>query len=187
MRPKSVFTILLMAFVIGSLGYLAAKEMRPSQPPVEPTASAPVSAPAQTADQTNADAPAGQGPETPAELKPGEGIPKVIVYYFHGNVRCATCMKLEAYAHEAVETGFADALASGKLEWQVINVDESAGAHYVTDYDLVTRSVVISKMQGGHEITWRNLDEIWDLVSDKTAYLEYVQTNIREIMDTPTS
>jgi len=41
---------------------------------------------------------------------------QVVVYYFHGTMRCPTCYKLEQYSKEAIETNFKDALASGKLE-----------------------------------------------------------------------
>ncbi len=30
----------------------------------------------------------------------------IFAIYFHGNVRCATCKKIESYADEAVQTGF---------------------------------------------------------------------------------
>ena len=36
-----------------------------------------------------------------------------VAYYFHGNFRCATCRKLEAYSEEAITKGFVDQLASG--------------------------------------------------------------------------
>ena len=34
------------------------------------------------------------------------GAESVVAFYFHGNVRCATCKKIEAYADEAVQQGF---------------------------------------------------------------------------------
>ena len=40
----------------------------------------------------------------------------VIAYYLHGNFRCITCRTIEAYAEEAITKGFADELASGRLE-----------------------------------------------------------------------
>ena len=33
----------------------------------------------------------------------------VVAFYFHGNVRCATCRKIEAYADEAIHSSFAAA------------------------------------------------------------------------------
>ena len=36
--------------------------------------------------------------------------PRFVAYYFHGNMRCATCRKLEAYSEEAITKGFAEDL-----------------------------------------------------------------------------
>ena len=55
------------------------------------------------------------------------------VYYHHGNVRCPTCRTIEGYAQEAVQTGFAAELESGKIEWQVVNCEQSGNEHFPTD------------------------------------------------------
>jgi len=39
---------------------------------------------------------------------------KIIVYYFHNNMRCPTCYKLEGYAKSVVESDFADAIKTAK-------------------------------------------------------------------------
>jgi hypothetical protein len=100
---------------------------------------------------------------------------KVIAYYFHGTARCATCRAIEAYAHEAVETGFPDQLQSGTLEWHAINVEEPENQHFVEDYELTTRSLVLSDMEGQSQVRWKNLDQVWDLVYDRDAFIAYVQ------------
>ena len=46
----------------------------------------------------------------------------VIVYYFHGTARCATCRTIEAYAHETVSAAFAAELRASRLEWKTIDV-----------------------------------------------------------------
>lgn len=53
-----------------------------------------------------------------AEDSQAEGM-KVTAYYFHGSTRCTTCRKIEAFSREAVQTGFSEALKTGK----------SSGAH----------------------------------------------------------
>lgn len=99
----------------------------------------------------------------------------VAVYYFHGNMRCATCKAIEAYTREAVESGFADDLHNGRLALKVINVEEPWNEHYVQDYQLSTRSVVLSRVENGRQTSWRNLTRIWDLAGDKVAFIRYVE------------
>ena len=104
---------------------------------------------------------------------------KVIAYYVHGTRRCATCKKLEAYTQEAIETGFAEQLKAGSIEWMPVNTDEEGNGHFIDDYKLFTKSVVLSEVKDGKELRWKNLDKIWTLVrGDKEAYLKYIQDEV---------
>ncbi|NMC44724.1 MAG: hypothetical protein GYA46_12465 [candidate division Zixibacteria bacterium] len=105
--------------------------------------------------------------------------PKIIAYYFHGIRRCPTCRKLEAYSQEAVQTGFAEELKTGKMEWRVVNIEESPNEHYEKDYQLYTKSVILSRVENGKEAAWKNLDRIWELVGDKEAFVKYIQDEVR--------
>ena len=112
----------------------------------------------------------------------GAAADGVVAFYFHGNVRCATCKKIEAYASEAVTTGFSDQLASGRLAWRVVNVDKPENKHFIEDFQLVTRSVVLAEYSGEKVIRWENLDRAWQLVRSKDSFVEYVQDEAREFL-----
>ncbi|MEW5924550.1 MAG: nitrophenyl compound nitroreductase subunit ArsF family protein [Candidatus Zixiibacteriota bacterium] len=103
---------------------------------------------------------------------------KIIAYYFHGDRRCATCKKLEAYSTEAVQTGFDGQLKSGAIEWHVVNIDEEPNKHFIDDYKLYTKSVIVSHVVDGKETEWKNLEKIWELVGNKDEFMKYVQTEI---------
>jgi len=121
--------------------------------------------------------------EDSAAVDVPESVPdKFIAYYFHGTRRCATCKKLEAYSTEAVQTGFPDQLKSGALEWQVVNIDEEENEHFVKDYQLYTKSVIVSHIVDGKEAEWKNLDKIWELVGDKDKFIEYVRSEMTDVM-----
>ena len=107
---------------------------------------------------------------------------KVIVYYFYTTARCATCRKLESLAQEVIEHDFSAALQDGRLEWQTVNVQESGNEHFTLDYDLVTKSLVLVKMQGQDQVTWKNLDKIWQLVWNKEDYQNYVRSELQEFL-----
>jgi len=106
----------------------------------------------------------------------------VVVYYLHPTWRCARCMAFESYAEEALKTGFPKELKSGKVAWKSLNTDEPPNAHFVEDYKLVTKSLIVSDVRNGKEKSWRNLDQIWNLVGNKEAYIKYVQDNVREVL-----
>jgi hypothetical protein len=106
----------------------------------------------------------------------------VFVYYFYGDKRCVTCKKLEGYAKEALDAYFSQQLASGEVVWKPLNTDLPENKHFVKDYELVTKSVVLSKNKDGKEVIWQNLDKIWDKVRDKDDYLSYIKENVTEIL-----
>ncbi|MBU0508960.1 hypothetical protein KKH27_09020 [bacterium] len=103
----------------------------------------------------------------------------VVAYYFHTNQRCANCIKIETYTHEAIETGFAGELQSGKLIWRTINTDQPENEHYLKDYKLITKSVILSDVRSGKEIRWKNLDKVWLLLRDKDEFEKYVRAEVQ--------
>ena len=111
---------------------------------------------------------------------PGDGL---VAYYFHGEKRCPTCRSIEAYAHEATEMGFHDELASGRVKWQVVDYQAPANAHFATDYEIVAPTVVLVRTTNGEATDWRNLSRVWDLVGEKDAFVDYVQTEARQMLN----
>ena len=152
MKAKKLVTLALLVFVAGSLGYMVIRENEPV-----------------TATTQNA-------------VHSTEPDQQIIVYYFHGDVRCSTCHKLESYAKETLDTYFAQDLAGGKIKWTPVNIDTAGNEHFIKDYELITKSVILSKVVDGRQIVWKNLDKIWDLVSEKEKYLAYVRDSIGEFV-----
>jgi hypothetical protein len=107
---------------------------------------------------------------------------KVIVYYFHGTFRCVTCTNMEKYAREAIEANFKDALQSGKLEFKAVNVEESKNEHFTKDYQLYTKSLILSFMRDGKEVRSKNLDRIWELARNRQKFIEYVAGEVHGFM-----
>ena len=103
---------------------------------------------------------------------------RLIAYYFHGSFRCPTCHKLEQYSKEAIENNFKDALTSGKLEFKVINVEDKGNEHYGREYQLYTKSLILSLVKDGKQIKWKNLDKIWEYVGNKQKFFDYVTGEI---------
>ena len=106
----------------------------------------------------------------------------VVAYYFHGQMRCPTCHKLEQYSKEAIEINFKDELTSGKLEFKVVNVENSGNEHYGKDYQLYTKSLILSLVKDGKEIKWKNMDKIWEYVSNKKRFVDYVKSGVADLL-----
>lgn len=107
---------------------------------------------------------------------------RVVVYYFHVTARCTTCRMIQDYTEEALRTGFRDVLASGDLEWRPVNVQRPENRHFVRDYQLYARSVVIARFRDGRQVEWKNLEDVWDLLESRPAFVNYVQRQVHEYM-----
>lgn len=160
MKARAFVAGILLAFIATSIVYLVIKEISSRNPATEPAGE-------QQDRQTTGIAASGGT----------TGANKVIAYYFHGTRRCQTCLTIEAYANEAIRTAFTEELASGELEWHAVNIDEPENKHFVQDYQLATRSVVLVKIEDGVQKRWNNLERVWQLVRDKPAFVEYIIDN----------
>ena len=165
MKPKMFITTGLLVFVVASITWLIVREFR--QGP-ELSEQEPIS--------TNT------YPVSP-KIDPEKGLTqsphKVIVYYFHGTARCPSCRTIEDYTREAIENGFADAVKNGLMEWRPVNVEEQGNEHFITDYELYTKSVVIVDARNGKQIRWKNLEKVWELLYSKDAFIKYIKDELR--------
>ena len=160
MKTKTIITIMLLLFIFGSVAYLVVGEVR----------SRFASSPAKT------DVPVVGGEQ---KLSSEPMASKVIVYYFYGTARCPTCRKFESFSNEALQQTFTEALNDGRLEWRTVNVEEPGNKHFMSDYQLHSKSIVVLKIQDGKQTKWKNLKRIWELVRDKKAFVKYVQDEVR--------
>jgi hypothetical protein len=110
------------------------------------------------------------------------GPHKVIAYYFHTNTRCSTCIKIEQYSHEAIEQGFPNELKNGALEVRVVNYEQPENRHFIQDYKLVSKSLVLVNVVNGKQTKWTNLKLVWQLTGHKDAFLNYVRKEVREYL-----
>jgi hypothetical protein len=103
--------------------------------------------------------------------------PTTLVYYFHATSRCGTCRTIEAYVHETVTSQFAPDLQARRLEWRAVNIEEPPNRHFIRDFQLYTRSVVVVDAKDPKR--FKVLGRVWQLVSDKAAFQSYVAQEIR--------
>ena len=102
----------------------------------------------------------------------------VVLDYFTFGKRCDTCVRMETWAREAVESEFADALKEGRLIMRASDGDPAA----IQRYGLTAKSLVIRKMQDGKEVSWQNLNRIWELNGDEAAYKAYIIEQVKQAL-----
>jgi hypothetical protein len=106
----------------------------------------------------------------------------VRVLYFHSNVRCHSCKKIESLTREAIDEGFGSEIAQGIIEVATLNVEDPENKHFIKDYQLYTKSVIISDVSGQKEMRWKNLTRVWELLGNETAFKSYVQEEVKKYL-----
>jgi hypothetical protein len=106
----------------------------------------------------------------------------IVAYYFHGNFRCYNCFTIEQYSKEAIEKYFPEQLKNGKLTFSVINTDMPENEHFIKDYQLYTKSLIVAEFKNGKQVRWTNLAKVWDYIKDRDAFYNYVKTEVEKYL-----
>jgi hypothetical protein len=147
---KKLVTGVLLAFVAASVGFLLVKESRRGVR-VAPR------------------------PSGPAAAVSGQGV---VAYYFHGRVRCASCVKVGSLSGKAIRDRFPEELRTGLLAFREVNIDEPENRHFIDDYGLSGQSLVIVEYRDGRQLRWKNLEKVWTLLDSEKEFLPYVQEGV---------
>jgi hypothetical protein len=154
-RIKVILTVVLSAFIASSVVALVVRTIRD----------------------------ASEAPTNAAQAaKPAAGA-RVIVYCFHGKVRCPTCETIESYAHEAVSEGFADELRTGRLQWRVLEYEDPQNLPLAKQYEVIAPTIVVVRLDGGNPVRWENLSDVLALIGDKAEFLGFVRKNVRVFLE----
>lgn len=159
MKRKTIVTAALLVFVAASIAFLAFKELKPGTSRVV----------------SDAVAMEKKAPATGESANSRQRGRQVVAYYFHTTFRCATCYRIEQLTNDAIQTGFPKELKNGRLVWKIVNVEEQGNGHFIKDYQLFTKSVVLVDMKDGKQVRWKNLKEVWEFVDREDAFRKYIQ------------
>lgn len=114
----------------------------------------------------------------PANLTPDS----VVVYYFHGNRRCRTCMGIQRAIQKTVTERFASETASGALVFREVNIDEPSNAHFIKDFELSSSSMVVVARSGETTVKWENCGQVWPLAHEEAELAAYAEKQIRSYL-----
>lgn len=170
---KTIAKTLLLVLAFAGIAYYAWGKIAGSGDASEPAAAGAV--PASAAASSAHDAP-------------------VVVTYFSSDVRCPTCMEIETLTRRTVEERFAGPLAQGQIAFQILNMDEKENAHFVDDYELAFKTVVVrgdahaGTAHGGDERIndadaetiepWVKMNGVWSLTAKPDEFIDYLAEEI---------
>lgn len=124
---------------------------------------------------------------TPAEAEKLQNHPvsftiandrRISVYYFHTSYRCYSCTKIEELTKQALNNNFNQQIKSGRIIFKTVNVEENQNKHYVQDYQLFTKSVVLVDSIKGKQKNWKRLDQTWSYLPNPDLFEKYIKDEV---------
>lgn len=116
-------------------------------------------------------------PPSNGETPPAYQVDKVEAIYFHRTQRCRSCIYVEEKTRYTIETYFKDELASGKVTFKVLNIEDKENGPIVEKYGAFTSSLFINTIGGGSDHIEEAMD-VYFLISKDDAFVEAVRSKI---------
>jgi len=198
---KSIVTVLLLLFVVATVGTLIAQEVARPKAQLAEASEATASETANNQPATVLNEPAAVDEAEPSEidvadeagddegtvetailLSPSEDTSCVIeAVYFHNTNRCVTCLNIESGARAIVEAEFAEEIAAGKLRWSAINMEDERS--YISLYDLASPSLVLICKIGDEVVDWITLADTWSMIRSSTRFRSYIMDSFQTFLE----
>jgi len=108
---------------------------------------------------------------------------EVRVIYFHGPIRCHTCLQIENEAQMTIKSNFEKELKTGKLSFESIDYVSDTLNNYEKQYKLENQSLIIAKYENGKQTKWKKLEKIWNLTGNYDRMSRYISSEIKKFLD----
>lgn len=115
----------------------------------------------------------------PASAAAVQQTDRVVVYYFHGDRRCRTCLGIQATIEQAIKERFVAEAASGKLVYKEVNIDQEANKPFVQQFQLSFSTMVVATMKGDKTLQWEDCKKVWDYGHEPLQLMDYTAERIK--------
>ncbi len=122
--------------------------------------------------------PAAQNRDGTAEQSSASAEKTITVYFFFGDAECPTCDVIRNLTRRFLDGPLPEKAQGFTFKMKEINVEKPGNEEYIVKYSLVSTSIVLDFSPPGSEPVWRNLDKVWDLADDESAFNAYLESEI---------
>ncbi len=104
------------------------------------------------------------------------------VYAFHGTRQCETCKNMKANTRTALNKYFSEELKSGKIVFQIIDVDDSKNEKIAEKYQATGTALMVNNVVNGQDniIDWS--DFAFDKANDANEFIPELKTKISGLL-----
>ena len=71
-------------------------------------------------------------------------------------------------------------IKDGKVEFHYIDFEDQKNAALTKGYKVSGPTLIVAKVAGNKVAEYKNLTEIWAKVGDKKAFIDYVQSSVKD-------
>lgn len=103
---------------------------------------------------------------------------KLEVYAFHGTRQCETCKNMKANTKATLDKYFAEELKSGKIVYQIIDVDDIKNEKLAEKFQATGTALMINKVVNGKDNISDWSDFAFDKANDPNAFIPELKTKI---------
>jgi rhodanese-related sulfurtransferase len=100
------------------------------------------------------------------------------VYAFHGTRQCETCKNMKANTKTTLDKYFAEELKSGKIVYQIIDVDDAKNEKLAEKFQATGTALMINKIVNGKDNISDWSDFAFDKANDPNAFIPELKTKI---------
>jgi hypothetical protein len=104
---------------------------------------------------------------------------RIDVKYFHATIRCASCIQIEDFISKTVNLAFEKELKDSTIKLTSLDFMQPENEPLMKKYGFDTQALIISKVVDGKEVKFKNLDLIWDYLSDFSKFEKYIEDEIK--------
>lgn len=102
------------------------------------------------------------------------------VYYFHGSIRCETCVAVDEKTHHYLQDLFPDKMQNGEIIFQSINIDKNERPDLINKYQIYAQTLLIIKGDKVIDVT----DDAFMLVpTNPDKWRQKLKDNIQQLIN----
>lgn len=81
---------------------------------------------------------------------------------------------MERFTQSTVTDGYADDCAKGTVRFLSLNTDDLVNAHFIDDFHLTMKLVVLAEERDGTVVRFAHLVRAWDELKDEAGFKAYI-------------
>lgn len=108
------------------------------------------------------------------------GSNRIEVLDFHNEHRCKSCLDIESYTKEALNTYFSKEIENGKIAFKLLNADDSKNEILVEKYQAYGSTLIINVIVDGAENAYNITDFAFLNCENKDKFINEFKQKISE-------